>query len=93
MQCGFDGTEIKPGYNQCPSCGAVYRKSAGCIGNLFGLLGMVIVGFVALPIMMFMHNGWLLGLLVAAAGGGVVWVAHKLAPYRWVKPKLTVHVR
>jgi hypothetical protein len=92
-KCGYDGTKINPGYNECPSCHAVYRKQAGCIGNLFGFLGMGIVGFVALPIMMFMHGGWLLGLLVAEAGAGVVLVAYKLAPYRWVKPTTTVYVR
>lgn len=26
MECGFDGTPIKPGYNGCPNCGALRVK-------------------------------------------------------------------
>lgn len=26
MECGFDGTPIKPGYHGCPNCGALLVK-------------------------------------------------------------------
>jgi hypothetical protein len=39
-------------------------------------------------------NGWLLGLLVVAAGLVPGWLAGKfLAPYKWVQPTVTVNVR
>ncbi len=92
MVCGFDGTAINPGFNSCQACGAVYRKQAGCIGNLFAILGFVIVA-AGVIIMVQVHYGWLLGLLFVAAGGVVVWVAHKLAPHKWVRPAISVKVR
>ena len=92
MVCGFDATAINPGFSSCPACGATYRKQAGCIGNLFAILGLAIVAAGVIIILMVQY-GWLLGLLFVAAGGGVVWVAHRLAPYKWVRPTIAVKVR
>jgi hypothetical protein len=91
MQCGFCGTEVNPGFNTCPACKAVYQKKLGCVGTLFGLLGglMVLAG-----LFIGAMNGWLLGLLVVAAGLVPGWLAGKfLAPYKWVQPTVTVNVR
>jgi hypothetical protein len=56
------------------------------------MLGALIVAAGGI-IMIQVRYGWLLGLLFIAAGGGVIWVAHKLAPHKWVRPTVSVKVR
>jgi hypothetical protein len=87
MVCGHCGTNINPGFKTCPNCNAVYRKRAGCIGNFFGLLGLLVLVSGALSLLAGLVVGKTqvlpLGLLLLAVGGGMTWVVIKLTPYKW----------
>jgi len=96
MQCEFCGTELNAGFSTCKSCGAhltTIQSGRGCaevIGNLIGLLGALIIAAGVITIVQ-VRDGRLLGLLVIAAGGGVMWLgvrATRIGRYKkvWTRP-------
>jgi hypothetical protein len=46
MRCGLDGTELNPGYDHCPACGARIRKIPG-LKSMGAFSGLIILAVIA----------------------------------------------
>ena len=85
MFCGHCGTAIKPGYKTCSACGAMYLQQSGCIGRLFGLVGVLLLvagGIIVFPVL----NGpkdqtlALVDMSLIAGGGVILLIVKRTAP-------------
>lgn len=96
MECENCGTELNPGFTTCKNCGSyltTVKSGGGCaevIGNLVGIVGAIIIAGGAITLFG-ARDGRLLGLLVIAAGGGVMWLgvrATRIGRYKkvWTRP-------
>jgi hypothetical protein len=90
MLCGFCGTKTNPGFDTCPACGAIYKKTLSGIGCLIAFPMLVLV-FVATGVIVFgfvenqLRAGLTLGILLFAVVVGLVFLINKTAKYAWVK--------
>lgn len=82
MVCGHCGTEINPGFNTCPACGALYVRGLGCLGILFGLPGLALL-FASAVFWTALNNN-AVALLLFALGCGMLWMCVKVSlRFRW----------
>jgi Na+/melibiose symporter-like transporter len=95
MVCGHCGTDVKPGFYTCPSCGAVYRKvgGAGCLGQAFLILAILIIVLGIVPLAVGIsdnsHGYLVFGLVLWAVAFGIAWMVYKSAKkrqsFQWVR--------
>jgi hypothetical protein len=89
MVCGYCGTDVKAGFDTCPSCGAMLQKRVGCLGQVFVFVAILIVVLGMIPIAVGISNnshGYLIfGLVLWAVAVGIGWMVKKRANYKWVR--------
>ena len=83
--CGFCGTHVHPGYNTCPSCGAMWKQDFSPFGRFVGMLLAipVFLALLLLPIGLSKADGE--GLLMA--GGAAVFL---LVVFRVIMPACAI---